>query len=149
MKVKINYDNSLENNIVIINVNENSPFTNNIKIKLQDLNINSIYCYKDNKTYFIDLNKIYRIYSYSSNVFIQTESKEYEVRKRLYTLEEELKDFGFIRINNSEIININKIDNFDFSYTGKIIVNLKNNLSLSVSRRNLKKIKEIIKKRKI
>lgn len=83
-----------------------------------------------------------RIYSASKKVYIRTGEDCYEVKERLYTLEEQLGDWGFVRISNSEIVNIGQIEKLDMSYTGTIRMYMKNGDETYVSRRYVKKIKE-------
>lgn len=53
--------------------------------------------------------KIIRIFSSNQKVYAQTENGEYVVRLRLYELEERLNKKIFVRISNSEIINLKKL----------------------------------------
>lgn len=45
---------------------------------------------------------------------------EYAIRYRLYELEEVLDKKQFLRISNSEIVNVKKIRDIDLSITGRI-----------------------------
>jgi len=56
-------------------------------------------------------------------------------------LEEKLSS-DFIKINQSCIVNIKKIEKFSASIYGTLNIKLKNGYSDYVSRRNMKKIKE-------
>lgn len=87
---------------------------------------------------------IYRIFGANQKVYAITERGEYLLRSRLYELEEKLARHGFIRISNSEIVNIKKIRNFDLSYTGTIGVTLADGTSTFVSRRYVAKIKKAL-----
>lgn len=50
----------------------------------------------------------------------------------------------FVRISNSEIINLKKIDYFDLSFTGTICVKLRGGTVTYISRRCVPKVKEIL-----
>ena len=63
---------------------------------------------------------------------------------RLYEIEERLNPHQFVRISNSEIINLKRVDNFDLSFTGTICVKLSNGTTTYVSRRYVAKIKKIL-----
>lgn len=69
---------------------------------------------------------------------------EYTVRIRLYEIEERLNPGQFVRISNSEIINLKKVKNFDLSFTGTICVELVNGMTTYVSRRYVSKVKKIL-----
>ena len=85
-----------------------------------------------------------RIYAGSGKVFAVTDNGEYILRMRLYEAEEKLNKEMFVRISNSEIINIRKVRHFDCSFTGTICVRFKNGETAYVSWRYVSKIKKIL-----
>lgn len=92
----------------------------------------------------LDPSEIVRIYSAVGKVFAVTDKKEYVLRLRLYEVEERLSGKGFVRISNSEIINIKKAKKFDLSTVGTICVSLSNGDISFVSRRYVAKIKKTL-----
>ena len=90
--------------------------------------------------------RIVRIFSENKKVYVRTESEVYEVRERLYVLEEQLKGRGFVRISNSEIVNLQQIDKLDMSHAGTIKMYMENQDVTYVSRRYIKKIKDELSK---
>ena len=68
---------------------------------------------------------------------------------KLYELEEALDKNDFIKISNSCIVNINQVECFDISILGTIVVKLKDNTKENVSKRNIKKVKQMLKERRI
>ena len=88
--------------------------------------------------------EIVRIYAAVGKVFAVTDKKEYVLRMRLYEAEEKLGGKGFVRISNSEIINIKKAKKFDLSTAGTICVSLSNGNVSFVSRRYVSKIKKTL-----
>ena len=87
---------------------------------------------------------IIRIYADTGKTAAVTDKGIYVIKHRLYELEELLYGDSFVRISNSEIINLKKVDNFDMSFTGTICVKLSNGESVYVSRRYVPKIKKIL-----
>ncbi len=85
-----------------------------------------------------------RIYLNSGKVVAVTDKGEYILRLRLYEIEKLLLTDQFIRISNSEIINLKKVNNFDLSFTGTICVKLSNGITTYVSRRYVPKLKKIL-----
>ena len=68
---------------------------------------------------------------------------------KLYELEEALDKNDFIKISNSCIVNINQVECFDISILGTIVVKLKDDTKENVSKRNIKKVKQMLKERRI
>ncbi len=93
--------------------------------------------------------EILSAYSEGQRVIVLTTGGRYVVRKKLYELETELGDTNFIRISKSEIVNIHKIKSLDLSITGTIRLVMKTGYETYVSRRNVAKIKEKLKKEKL
>ena len=79
-------------------------------------------------------NDIIHIYSAGGKTFASVSKKEYILRQRLYELEEQLTKHSFVRISNSEIINLKKVRNFDLSLSGTICVTLSDGTATYVSK---------------
>lgn len=88
--------------------------------------------------------EVIRIYAASGKVYAATALGEYTLRLRLYELEERLDHAGFVRISNSEIVNLRKVKGFDLSFSGTISVKLSDGTSTFVSRRYVSKIKNCL-----
>ncbi len=99
---------------------------------------------RDNKIEVIEQADLIRIYAGSGKVFAVTHKGEYTLRLRLYEIEERLPPHQFVRISNSEIINLKKVNSFDMSFTGTICVKLANGTITYVSRRYVSKLKKIL-----
>lgn len=92
----------------------------------------------------LEQDEIFLIYTANNKVFANTNDGDYSLRLRLYELEERLEKNDFVRISNSEIINIRKVKAFDLSFTGTICVKLIDGTVTYVSRRYVPKIKQIL-----
>lgn len=88
--------------------------------------------------------EILRVYTQSSKVFAVTPRGEYTLRQRLYELEERLDPTRFVRISNSEIINLKRVRSFDLSLSGTICVRMADGSLTYVSRRYVPKIKRAL-----
>ena len=88
---------------------------------------------------------IVRAYSHDHKVVIQTETDSYIVKNTLIALEEILDQERFIRISQSEIINLYKVKGFDINIKGSIGIQFDNGIKSWVSRRYLKKIRDVLK----
>jgi len=74
-------------------------------------------------------------------VFALTGQGKWQVRQRLYQLEETLPS-DFVKINQSTLANLRQIDRFDTSVAGTLKVRFRNGTVDYVSRRRLRAVKE-------
>lgn len=99
---------------------------------------------RDGRVEILKPDELIKIYACGGKVFALSDRGEYALRLRLYELEERLKPWRFIRISNSEIINLDKTESFDLSIMGTICVRLSDKTVSYVSRRYVSKIKKIL-----
>lgn len=99
---------------------------------------------RDEKVEVLDQSELIRIYASDGKVLAVTGMGQYTLRLRLYEIEGRLNGNQFVRISNSEIINLKKVRNFDLSITGTICVKLSDGTVTYVSRRYVAKIKKIL-----
>nr|WP_241744712.1 LytTR family DNA-binding domain-containing protein [Bacillus atrophaeus] len=104
--------------------------------------MDSLAVFSDRGVEIVDCKDIVRIYAAKQKVFVQTGADIFTVRSRLYELEEKLDRQFFVRISNSEIVNMKMIKNMDISMTGTIGVLLKGDIKTYASRRYVSKIKK-------
>lgn len=89
----------------------------------------------------LELQDIYCFTVEGGRLYAIGESEKYLIKARLYNIEEIL-DKSFIKINQSSIANVKKIQKFDASISGTLKVIFKNGHTDYVSRRNIKNVKE-------
>ena len=97
--------------------------------------------YKDDEIVPLSEENIYRIYVDSNKVFASTDNGVYQLKSRLYQLEEMLGT-RFIKINQSALINKKHIKKFSSSWGGSLTVELKNGETDFISRRQTKAVME-------
>ena len=111
---------------------------------LEGLLFTKLTVYRNQETKSVSSYEIVRIYSENKKVYVRTKEESFEVRDRLYVLEDVLREKGFVRISNSEIVNISQIEKLDMSYAGTIKMYMKNGDETFVSRRYVSRIKEVL-----
>lgn len=144
MQLEVKIDSSCIEPKVIILTASMTEDVHTILNKLSDYAPRIISGSKDDKIEVIDQADLIRIYANAGKVFAVTQKGEYALRLRLYEIEERLPSHQFVRISNSEIINLKKVNNFDLSFTGTICVKLVNDTITYVSRRYVSKLKKIL-----
>ncbi len=144
MQVEIKIDDSYTEPKIIILTASMTEDINNLMQKLSDDNPRIISGSRNGKIEVLEQSDLVRVYSSNGKVFAVTNTGEYILRLRLYEAEGRLNPSQFVRISNSEIINLKKVKNFDLSLTGTIYVELMNGTTTYVSRRYVSKIKKIL-----
>ena len=144
MQVEVKIDSSYTEPKVIIMTSSMTEEVQEIVKRLSDETPRIISGSRDDKVEVLDQAELIRIYANSGKVFAVTDKGEYIIRLRLYELEERLDANQFVRISNSEIISLEKVSNFDLSFSGTICVKLENKTVTYVSRRYVSKIKKIL-----
>ena len=91
----------------------------------------------------LEWKNICRIYASAGKFFAVTDKGEYVLRFRLYEPEDRMDRRCFVRISNSEIINLKKVKSFDLSFRGTICVEFKDGIVTYVSLCYVSKIKQV------
>ena len=89
--------------------------------------------------------EIVRIYNQDRRVIIQTDKGTYFASRRLPELEGMLNPERFLRISQSEIVNLYKVEHFEFSLAGTIGLVFENGETSWASRSRVKAIKALLK----
>lgn len=144
MNIEIKIDDKYEEEKIIIESSKITEELSNIINTLKNLDKEKIKVFLEDETYFIDEKDIETIYSNDKKVFIKTKDNEYVCKQRLYELESILPKKDFIRISNSEIINLNKVKSINTKFIGSIVITFYSGYITYSSRRYINKIKEIL-----
>ncbi len=91
-----------------------------------------------------NLNEVYYFEAVDEKVFAYTEGKVYELRTRLYELENAYSDKHFVRCSKSFLINLMKLESISPSLNGRFVAHMKNGEKIVVSRRYVLELKRII-----
>lgn len=97
---------------------------------------------KDGKIFQIAPAEIYYFESVDNRVFAYTQKEVYDVKGRLYDLEERFRHTDFFRASKSTIINLSKVKNFSPGFNGRFEACLDNGEKLIVSRQYAAGLKE-------
>ena len=144
MQVEIKIDPSYTEPKIIVLTSSMTEDVSNLVKKLSENVPDFISGSRNEKMEVLEQADLSRVYANAGKVFAVTPKGEYLLRLRLYELEERLNPDRFVRISNSEIINLKKVKSFDLSITGTICVQLTNGTVTYVSRRYVSKLKKIL-----
>lgn len=144
MEVEIRIDPAQQEPKLIIYAAEESPQLRELAAQLAGLSLGPVQVWEEERSFFFQQSEFLRFYTEGKGVCAQTGAKTYTVRLRLYELEQRLDPLRFVRISNSEIVNLDRVTAIDLSYTGTIRMTLDGSITSFVSRRYVKKIKEVL-----
>jgi len=110
MKIRVELDNEVKENEVIIKCNELNEEVRNIQIVLGELlsQKKHITFYKGETEYYLSLEEILFFETEESGICAHTINNIYNVKYKLYELEELLPGY-FMRVSKSTILNTNHI----------------------------------------
>ncbi len=139
MKCKVFIDKNHEEEVVIYSHQRNS-LVEQIEslVNSQEIEITG---YKEQETVKLDLSEIFCFICEENKIYALTEKERFKIKLRLYQLEEKLPQ-NFVKLNQSCIGNVKKIQRFNASFGGSLSVEFKNGYKDYVSRRQLKIVKE-------
>ena len=144
VQVEVKLDKSAAEPKVIILTDRMTEEVQSIVQMLSESEPKLIAGFREDTVTVLDERDILKIYAAGGKVYAVLPSGEYTLRLRLYEIEERLKPQHFVRISNSEIINLKKVKSFDLSFTGTICVVLSDGSKTYASRRYVAKLKEVL-----
>lgn len=99
-----------------------------------------------NKIELISQRDIVRVFTEGRRISIQTDDVTFSTNKTLSNIEDMLNPERFLRISQSEIINLYKVKQFDIDIAGTIGIEFDNGTKSWASRSRVKAIKEMLRK---
>ena len=144
MEVEIRIDPQQQAPKLVIYTDRETPELQQLARQLAGLSLGPVEVWEEDRSFQLQQGEFLRFYTESKGVCAQTLTKTYGVRLRLYELEEHLDKTRFVRISNSEILNLDEVTAVDLSLAGTIRMTLDNMVTSYVSRRYVKKIKEVL-----
>lgn len=133
---------------VTIQTREKTEQVDNIIYAIENVSGNDfpvIPAYDGEKVELLSQRDIYRAYTQGRKVMVQTEDNSYTIKRSLIALEEDLNPKRFLRISQSEIINLYKVKRFDINIVGTIGIEFDNGQTSWAARSRVKAVKEFIK----
>lgn len=145
MKVELHIDPALERPRAVIHAPAATPEVLALLERLRREEAAPFTAFRENEAVLLPPSDILRFYTDGKGVSCQTEKGAFAVRQRLYELEEELAGTRFVRVSNSEIVNLDRVTALDLSLSGTIRITLAGGAAVAfASRRYVKKIKKAV-----
>ncbi|SOC08483.1 LytTR family transcriptional regulator [Ureibacillus xyleni] len=143
MKVSIEVINKDQEEEICIRCHEVNKEIHQIANQLK-MNHSILVGHEDDKIHQIKLRDIYYFEAVEGKVFIYCKDKVYEVKHKLYEIEEMHRGEKFFRASKSTIINITKISHISPSFSGRFEAVLDNGERLMISRKYVPDLKKIL-----
>jgi len=144
MKVEVDINKKYKTINVVIQSPEHNREVTDIVTKLEHQKNHTISGKCNDKIYILNPEDIYLFYSMRGKVLVDTKESSFEIKQKLYEVEENLMGKSFVRISKSAIVNIYKIKNIEISFNGSLVVKFDNGHDEIISRRHATKVKEFI-----
>lgn len=98
--------------------------------------------YVEDKIVKLDPKEIFYFESVDNKVFAYTDKGVYEVRRKLYEIEDDFTHMDFLRISKSSIVNVAKIAYLRPIFNGRFEAKLKNDEKIIISRQYIVDLKK-------
>jgi len=103
--------------------------------------------YGSNKELFqIKLDAILYFEAVGERVFAYTKTSVYEIKMRLYQVEENVKGFSFVRVSKSMLVNVTKIHSLSHESSGRGKITILNGETIVASRSYMSSLSAVLKK---
>ena len=145
MKVRIELDPQMDEPEMIIRAPRLTEDVARLQQLILEQKMTPLTFYKDRSEYFVDVSKILFFETDGEKIYGHTWEEAYEVRQKLYELEEILP-IAFCRISKSTIVNTKQIYSIEKSFSGTSTVNFyQTHKQVHVSRHYYQLLKERLK----
>ncbi len=145
MKVEIQIDPSLDEPVAVLRSPSPTEEVEALAARLRGEAVPQPFTvYREREAARVSRSMVLRFYAEDKGVLCQTGTGTFTVRQRLYELEEALAGTRFVRVSNSEIVNLDRVTGLDLTLAGTIKMTLEGGTVCWVSRRYVKKIRSAL-----
>ena len=144
MKVNLFVSRDIEEPYADIHTNElTDNITKAMSILESDDSSEMLAVKKGSDIALLEFSEVYMFRVEDKQVKVYTENSEYQVKKPLYQVEENLTS-DFVRISKTTIVNLKKVERVAPSLKGMMFIQLKNGLKDNISRKYLPDFKQAL-----
>lgn len=141
MKIDISVDPAVTDLTVSITCGQLTPDIERMIAALRVMN-HQLTAKKGGELYLLDIAQVLYIESVDRKCFIYTEHEMYESDFRLYELEQQLEECGFLRVSKSFLIHLHKIQSLKADINRKIRITMSNGEQIMASRQYAETLKK-------
>ncbi len=100
--------------------------------------------YQDDKVYNIPVETVLYFETVDEKVFAYTGKQVYEIKRRMYEIEAEYREWHFIRCSRQVILNLMKLKCISPEINGRFIAHMKNEEQLIITRQYVPDLKKAV-----
>lgn len=141
MKIEILIDKEVPDMKITVTCKQLTPNIEKILATLRMMD-NQLTGKKNGETYLLDIKKVLYIESVDRKCFIYTSDEVYESDFHLYEFEEQLEEYGFLRVNKSFLIHMHNIHSLKSDINRKIRITMTNGEQIIASRQYAEELKK-------
>lgn len=143
MKVRIKQISSKANECLIIECVEVTPDIESIRSYALTRGM-TLTGSLDERIYQFNLSNVFYFEAVGERVFAYTKARSFELKIRLYELENAYADKHFIRCSKSFIINLMKLESISPALNGRFTAHMKNGEKIIISRQYVPEVKRAV-----
>lgn len=145
MEIEVKIEPGLAEPRVVIHAAAEDEAVRAIRAALEGLRPAAVPAYRGSQAVMTELSAVLRFFTLDDRVLAQTKDESLVVRARLYELEEQLPPRDFVRVSQSEIVNLRHVTALDLGLSGTIRMTLDGGAAVCyASRRYVKKLKQAV-----
>ncbi|MBC5743625.1 LytTR family transcriptional regulator DNA-binding domain-containing protein [Lachnospiraceae bacterium MD308] len=141
MKIEVSVDEKATDLKISVTCRQLTPDIEKILATLRMMN-HQLTAKKDAEIYLLDTTQVIYIESVGRKCFIYTSNEIYESDFRLYELEQQLEEYGFIRVSKSFLIHLQNIQSLKSDINRKIRITMSNGEQIIASRQYADELKK-------
>lgn len=141
MKIHIHIDSELKETEIHIHTTSYDETLTQLINRLKQTTIETIAGHLDGEIHIIKLQDVFSIFSEDGKIFLQTDEDEYELKQKLYEIEQRYPS-QLIRVNKATLVNFEKIASIQSKVLGSPQLTLENGVTVPISRNYFKTLKE-------
>lgn len=141
MKVEIVVDDKADDLGIVVTCRQLTPEIEKLLETLRMMD-HQLTAKKNEETYLLDIADVVYIESVDRKCFVYTADEVYETDFRLYELERQLEEFGFLRVSKSFLIHLQKVQSLKADINRKIRITMSSGEQIIASRQYADKLKK-------
>lgn len=141
MKIHLHIDSELHETEIHIHAANYDEQVEQLMNKLKQTSKDTIAGHLDGEIHIIKIQDVYSIFTDQGKVYLQTDEDEYEVKRKLYEIEQRYTT-QLIRVNKATLVHFEKIASIQSKVLGSPQLTLENGVTVPISRNYFKALKE-------